>query len=145
MQQRFRRGAISVGQIKCEGCDLVILPGDMYLSIDEKPSDKFKEEIGFIEEINCDECGKQIEDQVEYLFMLDGEGEKCYCSTCLKKKGGDAYTRKHSGKILKFEKNEERSKVLRFCQACCEKRKAGMEKKEKGERIYTFFTQKTGR
>ncbi|MCX6005483.1 MAG: hypothetical protein NT082_07425 [Chloroflexi bacterium] len=145
MQQRFRRGVIAVDQIKCDACEMVIQPGEMYLTIDEKLSDRIKEEMVFSDKVNCDECGKPLEDGDRYLFTLDADAEKCYCSACFKKKGGDPYAKKNSGKVLTFEKTGERSQTLRFCQECCEKRKAGMEKKEKGDMVFTLFTTKSAR
>ncbi|MDD5311973.1 MAG: hypothetical protein PHO26_02920 [Dehalococcoidia bacterium] len=145
MQQRFRRGVIAVDRINCDGCEIFIQPGQMYLSIDEKPSDRIKEEAVFADNVNCDECGKPLEDGDRFLFILDSDAEKCYCSSCLKKKGGEAYARKNLGKTLIYEKTGERSQTLRFCQECCEKRKAGMVKKEKGDKIFTLFTTKVAR
>ena len=145
MQQRFRRGALSIGQSRCDGCERTMEHGEIYLAVDEKPSDKFKEEIIFLDEINCDECGDQLKDGEQYLVILDGDAEKCFCQGCLKKKGGEAFARKNAGKIFKYEKTKERSNILHFCVECCEKRRVGMEKKEKGEKIFTFFSAKTAR
>ena len=145
MQQRFRRGAISIGTLTCRGCDRTMQDGEVYLSIDEKPSDKFKEETIFIDDIDCSECGNKLENGEEYLLVLDGESEKCYCPVCFKKKGGDSFRKKNSGAVIKFDKSRERSENLRFCNECCDKRKAGTERKEKGEKIFTFFPSKTGK
>ena len=143
MQLRFRRGIISIGQVKCDGCNKVVQPGEMYLAIDEKPSDKFKEETVFLDDIKCDECNKPLKDGGHYLFTIEGVGEKCYCSACFKKKGGDQFAAKNLGIVITYEKTRERSNVFHYCQECCEKRKAGMGKKEKSEKIYTFFPSKT--
>jgi hypothetical protein len=145
MQQRFRRGASSIGPAKCDGCDRTMLHGEVYLSIDEKPSDKYKEETVFIEEIDCSECSGKIEDGEFYMLTIDGEGEKVYCHSCLKKKGGETYRKKNSGAMINFVKSRQISANLRFCQECCEKRKAGMEKKEKGEKLFSFFVSRTGK
>ena len=139
MSGRFRRGAISIGPGKCSGCDRVIHNGEVYLALDEKPSDKLKEEVVFAEDIDCSECGSKLENGDNYLLVLDGDGEKCYCPDCYKKKGGDTFKKKNTGVSLKFKKTSEESEQLYFCRACCEKRKAGVEKKEKGEQVFTFF------
>ena len=68
MQQRFRRGAISIGPGKCSGCDRIMHHGETYLSIDEKPSDKLKEETVFIDDIECSECGNRLENGDELLL-----------------------------------------------------------------------------
>jgi hypothetical protein len=111
----------------------------VYLALDEKPSDKLKEEVVFAADIDCSECGNKLENGDNYLLVLDGEGEKCYCPACYKKKGGDTFKKKNNGVPLKFKKTSEESEQLYFCRNCCEKRKAGMEKKEKGEQVFTFF------
>ncbi|MCX5997462.1 MAG: hypothetical protein NTV42_07670 [Chloroflexi bacterium] len=139
MSGRFRRGAISVGPGKCSGCDRIIHHGEVYLALDEKPSDKLKEEVVFAEDIDCSECGSKLENGDNYLLVLDGDGEKCYCPACYKKKGGDIFKKKNNGVPLKFKKTSEESDQLYFCRNCCEKRKSGMEKKEKGEQVFTFF------
>jgi hypothetical protein len=145
MQQRFRRGAISIGPGKCDGCERILHHGETYLSIDEKPSDKLKEETIFIDDIECSECGNPLANGEEYLFVLDSDSEKCYCHSCHKKKGGDAFKKKNTGVLLKYKKTREESSDLRFCLECCEKRKACMEKKEKGEKLFTFFPTRTGK
>lgn len=145
MQQRFRRGAISIGTGKCSGCERIMHHGDTYLSIDEKPSDKLKEETVFIDDIDCSECGNKLENGNLYLFVLDGDAEKCYCPACLKKKGGETFRKKNLGVLIKYKKTREESEDLRFCVECCEKRKAGMERKEKGEKLFTFFPTRTGK
>ncbi|GEM_PF-463474 len=142
MQQRFRRGSISIGPAMCNGCDRVMQDGEVYLSVDEKPSDKFKEEAVFIDDIDCSECGNKLKNGDEYLFVIDGDSEKCYCPACFKKKGGENFRKKNSGAVVRFIKSSETSANLRFCADCCEKRKAGLEKKEKGEKIFTFFPSK---
>lgn len=139
MQQRFRRGASSIGPAKCDGCDRTIQHGEVYLSIDEKPSDKYKEETVFIDDIDCSECGNKLEDGERFMLVIDGDIEKCYCHSCLKKKGGEAFRKKNSGAMIDFVKSKAKSADLRFCKECCEKRKAGTEKKEKGEKVFTFF------
>lgn len=143
MQERFRRGAISIGPARCNGCDSTIHHGDVYLAIDEKPSDKLKEEVIYIDDLDCSECDKRIDGGDEYLFVIDGDSEKCYCPACYKKKGGEAYRKKNYGCVIEYKKSAQESHELRFCQACCEKRKAGMEKKEKGDKVFTFFPSKT--
>ena len=143
MQERFRRGAISIGPAKCNGCDRSISHGEIYLAIDEKPSDKLKEEIVYIEDIDCSGCGSKLEKGHTYLFSLDGDTEKCYCQACYKKKGGDAFRKKSCGAVITFKKAREISEDLRFCVECCEKRKAGTEKTEKGEKVFTFFPAKS--
>ena len=145
MQQRFRRGAISIGPTKCNGCERTMHHGETYLSIDEKPSDKLKEETVFIPEVECSECGTKLDNGDEYLFVLDGDSEKCYCPACFKKKGGESFKKKNLGVALKFHKTSEQSADLRFCIDCCDKRKAGMERKEKGEKLFTFFATKSGK
>ncbi len=145
MQQRFRRGTISIGQAKCDGCNRLMQHGEMHLVIDEKPSEKFKEETVYMDEVDCTECGKKLANEEHYAIVLDGDSEKCLCHTCLKKKGGEAFVKKNLGVVLTFEKTKERSRILRYCAECCEKRKAGIEKKEKGDKIFTFFPAKTGR
>jgi hypothetical protein len=145
MQQRFRRGASSIGPVKCDGCDRIMPHGEVYLTIDEKPSDKYKEETVFIDEIDCSECGNKIEDSEQYMLTIEGDSEKCYCHSCLKKKGGETYRKKNSGAMVEFVRSKTTSQDLRFCRECCEKRKAGMEKKEKGEKLFTFFTTRTGK
>jgi len=122
-----------------------MLHGEVYLAIDEKPSDKYKEETVFIEEVDCSECGNKIEDGEHYMLTIEGDSEKVYCHSCLKKKGGETFRKKNSGAMIDFSKSKAVSKDLRFCQECSEKRKAGMEKKEKGEKIFTFFVSKTGK
>ena len=139
MSGRFRRGSISIGPGKCSGCDRVIHHGEVYLALDEKPSDKVKEEVVFAEDIDCSECGKKLENGDNYLLVLDEDSEKCYCPACYKKKGGDAFKKKNNGVPLRFKKTSEESGKLYFCRDCCEKRKAGMDKKEKGEKLFTFF------
>ena len=143
MQLRFRRGIISIGQIKCDACNKLVHPGETYLSIDEKPSEKLKEETVFLDEVKCDGCNRPLKDGEQYLFIIEGEEEKCYCSACLKKRGGEQFTAKNLGVIMTYEQTRERSNVLHYCQECCEKCKAGMEKKEKSEKIYTFFPSRT--
>jgi hypothetical protein len=145
MQQRFRRGAISIGPGKCNGCERTMHHGETYLSIDEKPSDKLKEETIFIDDVECSECGNKLENNEDYLFVLDGDSEKCYCHTCYKKKGGENFKKKNLGVSLKYKKSREESADLRFCIDCCDKRKAGMERKEKGEKLFTFFPTRTGK
>jgi hypothetical protein len=145
MQQRFRRGASSIGPAKCDGCDRTMQHGEVYLAIDEKPSDKYKEETVFIDEVDCSECGNKIEEGEHYMLTIEGDSEKAYCHSCLKKKGGETFRKKNSGAMIDFVKSKAISKDLRFCQECCEKRKAGMEKKEKGEKIFSFFVSKTGK
>lgn len=145
MQQRFRRGTISIGQAKCDGCNRLMQHGEMHLVIDEKPSEKFKEETVYMDEVDCTECGKKLANEEHYAIVLEGDSEKCLCHTCLKKKGGEAFVKKNLGVVLTFEKTKERSRILRYCAECCEKRKAGIEKKEKGDKIFTFFPAKTGR
>ena len=139
MQQRFRRGVISIGPGTCNGCGRAIQNGEVFLSVDEKPSDKFKEETIFIDDMACDECGNKLENGETYLFVLDGGSEKVYCAADFKKKGGEAFKKKNLGALIEFKKTSEESQELHFCSDCCEKRKAGMEKKEKNERIFTFF------
>jgi len=145
MQQRFRRGAISIGPSKCNGCERVLHHGETYLSIDEMPSDKLKEETVFIPDVDCSECGNKLQNGDEYLFVLEGDVEKCYCPACFKKKGGEGFKKKNLGVALTFIKSGEQSRQLRFCVDCCDKRKAGMERKEKGERLFTFFPTRTGK
>ena len=145
MQQRFRRGAISIGMSKCDGCERRMLHGETYLAIDEKSSDKFKEETVFIDDIDCSECGNKLENGEEYLFVLNSDDERCYCASCYKKKGGEVFKNKNLGVKVKFKKSREESPELRFCIDCCEKRKAGMEKKEKSEKLFTFFPTRTGK
>ncbi|MBN1376264.1 MAG: hypothetical protein JXA01_08925 [Dehalococcoidia bacterium] len=145
MQQRFRRGAITIGQGKCSGCERIMHHGETYLSIDEKLSDKMREETVFIADIACSECEKKLENGDKYLFVLDGDAEKCYCPACLKKKGGDIFRKKNLGVMITFNKTSEESEALHFCVDCCEKRKAGMERKEKGEKLFTFFPTRTGK
>lgn len=145
MQYRFRRGVNSVGQVKCDGCDRIIEHGEVYLAIDEKPSDKYREESVFIDEIDCYECGSRIQDGDIYMLVIDADSEKCYCPACLKKKGGESFRKKNSGAMVKFVKSREKSNILRFCRDCCEKRKAGVEKKEKGEKNFTIFVSRSGK
>jgi len=143
MQPRFRRGAISIGPARCDGCDSIIHHGDVYLAIDEKPSDKLKEEVIYLDELDCSDCGKSIENDDEYLLVIDGEDEKCYCPVCYKKKGGETFRKKNCGCAIVFRISAQESRELRFCRSCCEKRKAGVEKKEKGDKVFTFFPSKT--
>ena len=143
--QRFRRGAISIGPGKCNGCERVLQHGDIYLAIDEKPSDKYKEETVYADDVECTECGNKLENGEGYLFVLDGDGEKILCAADLKKKGGESFRKKNLGVAIKYKKSREVSRDLHFCSDCCEKRKAGMEKKEKGEKIFTFFPTRTGK
>lgn len=145
MQQRFRRGAISIGPARCDGCDRIMTHGEVYLAIDEKPSDKYREETIYIDDIECSECGNKIHDGEHYMITIEGDSEKVYCAGCLKKKGGENYRKKNSGAMVVFEKSRASSKDLRFCRECCEKRKAGVEKKEKGEKLFTFFVTRTGK
>lgn len=145
MQQRFRRGSSSIGPGKCNGCDRVIEHGEVYLSIDEKPSDKYKEEVIYVDDIDCMECGNKLEDGEIYMLAIDGDSEKIYCQACLKKKGGETYRKKNCGAMIEFAKSRSISADLRFCQDCCDKRKAGAEKKEKGEKFFTFFVSKTAK
>jgi len=148
---RFRRGALSIGQVKCEGCEKVIQHGEVYLSVDEKPNNKprdesvFKEETVYIDEIHCSECEHELRHDEIYLFVLDGDIDKVFCAACYKKKGGDTYKKKNLGAERLFNKTKEPTTPFRFCTGCCEKRKAGAEKKEKGEKSFTFFPSKTGR
>ena len=143
MQERFRRGAISIGPAKCNGCDRGIHHGEIYLVIDEKPSDKLKEEIVYIDDLDCSDCGNRIEGGDHYLFVIDPDAEKCYCPACYKKKGGEAFRKKNFGSVIEYKKSAQKCKELRFCKDCCEKRKAGMDKKEKGDKVFTFFPSKT--
>ena len=143
--QRFRRGSIIIGQGKCDGCGQVLQHGDVYLAIDEKPSDKFKEETIFADDVECTECGNKLETGDYYLFILDGDSEKIMCAADLKKKGGESFRKKNLGVLIEYKKSREESRDLRFCRDCCEKRKAGMEKKEKGEKTFTFFPVRTGK
>ena len=145
MQGRFRRGASSIGTAKCDGCERTIMHGEVYLAIDEKPSDKYKEETVYIDDIECSECGNRIEKEEQYMLSIEGEAEKVYCHNCLKKKGGETFRKKNQGALLKFEKSKSESRTLHFCRDCCEKCKAGMEKKEKGEQFFTVFTTRTGK
>jgi hypothetical protein len=145
MQQRFRRGAISIGPGKCDSCGRTIKHGEVYLCLDEKPSDKLKEETVFIDDVECSECGNKIEDAQAYLFVLDADEEKCYCPPCYKKKGGESFRKKNLGVEIQYRKSPEVSTDLSFCGDCCDKRKAGLEKKEKGEKIFTLFPSKTGK
>ena len=87
MSGRFRRGVISIGPGKCSGCERVIHHGEVYLALDEKPSDKVKEEVVFAGDIDCSECGSKLENGDNYLLVLDEDAEKCYCPACYKKKG----------------------------------------------------------
>jgi len=119
--------------------------GETYLSIDEKPSDKLKEETVFIDDIECSECGNRLENGDEYLFILESDAEKCYCPACFKKKGGETFKKKNLGVTIKYKKSREVSEDLSFCVECCEKRKAGMERKEKGEKLFTFFPTRTAK
>ena len=144
MQGRFRRGASLVGTVKCDGCGRTIMHGEAYLTIDEKPSDRINEETVYINDIECSECGNKLEDNEQYLLTIEGETEKVYCHNCLKKKGGDVFRTKKLGALLKFEKSRAESRTLHFCQGCCEKCKAGMEKKEKGEKLFTVFITRAG-
>ena len=143
--QRYRRGAITIGRATCNGCGRVLQHGDVYLSLDEKPSDKYKEETIFAEDMECSECGNKLENGENYLFMLDGDAEKIFCAADFKKKGGESYKKKNLGVALKYKRTSEESGELRFCTECCEKRKAGMERKEKNEKIFTFFPSRTGK
>ena len=142
MSGRFRRGSISIGPGKCSGCDRVIHHGEVYLVLDEKPSDKLKEEVVFAGDIDCSECSSKLENGDNYLLVLEEDAEKCYCPACYKKKGGDAFKKKNTGVSLKYKKTSEESGKLSFCRDCCEKRRAGMDKKEKGEKLFTFFPAK---
>jgi len=148
---RFRRGVLSVGQVKCEGCEKIMQHGEIYLSVDEKPNNKprdgsvFKEETVYIDEIHCSECDHELDKDEKYLFVLEADTEKVFCSACYKKKGGDSFRKKNLGAERQFNKSKDPSIPLRFCTVCCEKRKAGAEKKEKGEISFTFFPSKTGR
>jgi hypothetical protein len=145
MEQRFRRGAISIGPGLCDSCGRTIKDGEVYLCLDEKPSDKVKEETVFIDDTECSECGNKMENGQEYLLVLEGDGEKCYCPSCYKKKGGETFKKKNLGVLITFKKSQEVSRDLLFCGDCCDKRKAGMERKEKGEKIFTFFPSKIGK
>lgn len=145
MQGRFRRGVSSVGTEKCDGCDRMMMYGEVYLAIDEKPSDKYKEETIYFDEIECSDCGSIIGEGEQYLLTIESDGERVYCHNCLKKKGGETFRKKNAGALLKFEKSRSESKVLRFCRDCCEKRRVGMERKEKGEKYFTFFASRTGK
>ena len=122
-----------------------MMHGEVYLAIDEKPSDKYKEETVFIDDIDCSECNGKITDGEQYMITIEGDTEKVYCHSCLKKKGGETYRKKNSGAMITYEKSRAKSKDLRFCRECCEKRKAGTEKKEKGEKLFTFFVTRTGK
>ena len=148
MSTRFRRGVISIGPAKCSGCERVIHHGEIYLAIDEKPSDKEKEEVVFAVEVDCTECGKKLETGDNYLLVLNEDSEKCYCPACWKKeeddlkkkkKGGETFKEKNCGALINYKKTSEESGKLYFCRECCEKRKAGTDKKEKGEKLFTFF------
>jgi hypothetical protein len=145
MQQRFRRGAISIGPSKCSSCGRTMQHGEVYLSMEEKPSDKLKEETVFIDDVECSECGNKLKHGEEYLLILEGDAEKCYCHSCYKKKGGETFKKKNLGIQVVFDKSTQESEILRFCEDCCDKRKAGMERKEKGEKIFTFFPTKSGK
>jgi hypothetical protein len=142
MSGRFRRGVISIGPGKCSGCERVIHHGEVYLSLDEKPSDKLKEEVVFAGDVDCTECGSKLKNGDNYLLVLDEDTEKCYCPACYKKKGGDSFKKKNNGVTVEYKKTSEESGKLNFCKECCEKRKAGMDKKEKGEKLFTFFPAK---
>jgi hypothetical protein len=150
MSGRFRRGVISIGPGKCSGCDRVIHHGEVYLALDEKPSDKLKEEVVFAGDIDCSECGKKLENGDNYLLVLDEDTEKCYCPACVekkdeaskKKKNSETFREKNCGAEIKYKKTSEESEKLYFCRDCCEKRKTGMDKKEKGEKLFTFFPAK---
>jgi NAD-dependent dihydropyrimidine dehydrogenase PreA subunit len=143
--QRYRRGAITIGPGQCDACERVLQHGDVYLAIDEKPSDKLKEETVFIDDIECTECGNKLVNGEQYLFVLDPDGEKIYCAGDYKKKGGETFRKKNLGVLIKFIKSRDESSTLHFCSECCEKRKAGMERKEKGDKIFTFFPTRTGK
>lgn len=145
MQQRFRRGVISIGPTKCDGCGGMMQHGEIYLAIDEKQSDKLKEETIFLDEVDCTECGNKIENGDEYLLILEGDSEKCYCPACYKKKGSESFREKSCGALIIFNKSRQISENLHFCSECCRKRKTVMEKKEKGDKIFTFFPSRTGR
>ncbi len=155
MSGRFRRGSISIGPGKCSGCDRVIHHGEVYLVLDEKPSDKLKEEVVFAGDIDCSECGKKLENGDNYLLLLDEDAERCFCPACYKKKedeeedaskkkkkGHETFRKKNLGVQIKYKKTSEESGKLYFCRACCEKRRAGSDKKEKGEKFFTFFPTK---
>ena len=151
MSGRIRRGSISIGTVKCSGCDRVIHHGEVYLILDEKPSDKLKEEVVFAEDVDCTECGKKLENGDDYLLVLDEDAEKCFCPACLKKeeeeskkkkKGSEAFREKNCGAKIEYKRTSEESGKLYFCRECCEKRKAGTDKKEKGEKYFTFFPTK---
>ena len=155
MQERFRRGAISIGPAKCNGCDRGIHHGEIYLAIDEKPSDKLKEEIVYIDDLDCSDCGNRISGGDHYLFVIDADAEKCYCPACYKnkevneedaskkkKKSHETFRKKSCGVEIKYKRTSEESGKLYFCRDCCEKRKAGTDKKEKGEKCFTFFPTK---
>jgi hypothetical protein len=139
MSARFRRGVISIGPAKCSGCERVIHHGEVYLALDEKPSDKVKEEVVFAADVDCTECGSKLAAGDNYLLVLDEDSEKCYCPACYKKKGGDSFKKKNSGVLVNYKRTSEESGKLYFCRDCCEKRKAGTDKKEKGEKLFTFF------
>ncbi|MDD5399127.1 MAG: hypothetical protein PHU70_08615, partial [Dehalococcoidia bacterium] len=113
MQERFRRGAISIGPARCNGCDSTIHHGDVYLAIDEKPSDKLKEEVIYIDELDCSDCDKGIKSGENYLFIIDGDSEKCYCSACYKKRGGETFRNKNCGCVIEYKKSAQESKELR--------------------------------
>jgi hypothetical protein len=142
MTERFRRGSISIGAGECSGCGEAVKHGDVYLVLDEKPSDKVKDEVVFTADIDCSECGSSLENGDHYLLVLDGETEKIYCPACYKKKGGESFRKKNSGAHIAFKKTREESETLYFCMECCVKRKAGAEKKEKGEKVFSFFPSK---
>jgi hypothetical protein len=147
---RFRRGVLSIGQVRCDACDKGMQHGAVYLAVDEKPHNKplgsvFKEETVYIETIHCNDCKHVLKDGEIYLFVLDGDSEKVFCAACYKKKGGESFRKKQLGAERTFVKKAEPSEPFHFCTACAEKRKAGVEKKEKGEKVFTFFPSKTGR
>ena len=155
MSGRFRRGSISIGPGKCSGCDRVIHHGEVYMVLDEKPSDKLKEEVVFAADIDCSECGNKLVDGDNYLLILDEDAEKCFCPACYKKKeaeeeeaakkkkkGHETFRKKNCGVELTYKKTSEESGKLCFCRDCSEKRKAGTDKKEKGEKYFTFFPNK---
>ena len=147
---RFRRGVLSIGQVKCDACDRTMQHGETYLAVDEKPHNKplgsvFKEETVYSVKIGCSECSRDLKDGETYLLVLDADSEKVYCAACYKKKGGESFRKKQTGAERTFVKSAEPSDPFRFCTTCAEKRKAGLEKKEKGEKVFTFFPSKTGR
>lgn len=147
MSERFRRGSNSIGPGQCSGCGKALQHGDIYLAIDEKPSDKVKDEIIYDEDIKCSKCTNSLKSGDEYLLVLDELHEKIYCPSCLKgedeqlkkKKSKDTFREKTCGAEVKYKKSSEESQLLTFCQECSEKCGAGHWRKEKGEKVFSFF------